>query len=93
MLKTRIWHKDNVHKFQEGDKVVVFRRKKNGHPKYLKDGVVYGVKGINGDDVIISSDGLYGSKIDYKIHKSYLIDIQFIRDELIDELLKGGYNF
>lgn len=85
MEKTKIWHKDHVSNLQTGDRVVVFRRKKNGYPKCLKDGIVYKVKYVNGDDVIIA---LYRSTVDYKIHKSYLIDIQFVRDELIAKLLE-----
>ena len=89
MEKTKLWHKDNVGKFRKGDRVVVFRRKKNGHPKCLKGGIVYTIKGIKGEDVIISSDVLSNFKQDYKIHKSYLIDIQFIRDEIISKIIEG----
>jgi len=90
MEKTRIWHKDHVSNFQKGDKVVVFRRKNSGHPKCLKDGMVYEVKDVNGDDVIITIEGLglFRSQQSFKIHKSYLIDIQFVRDELITKILE-----
>ena len=86
MEKTKLWHKDHVNKFSVGDKVVVFRRKKNGHPKALKDGVIYTVKEIIGDDLMISN-GLVNYNL-HKIHKTYLINVEWIRDEIINQLLK-----
>lgn len=88
MEKTKIWHKDHVSKFKKGDRVVVFRRKKNGHPKCLIDGKVYIVSDIIADDVMIKTDGPFNSQQVYKIHKTYLIDIQWIREELLKEILK-----
>ena len=86
MKKTKVWNKDNV-KFNIGDKVVVFRRKDNGHPKKLKDCNVYTIVDINGDDLWI--DLAHENIIlRYKVHKSYMITIEFIRDELIEIILK-----
>jgi hypothetical protein len=87
MEKTRIWNKDHV-KISVGDRVVVFRRKTNGHPKSLKDGKVYKVLNIIGEDIEVEGDGLFKSTRRVKVHKSYLITIDYIRDELINEILE-----
>lgn len=83
MEKTRIWNKDNV-SFENGDRVVVFRRKKNGHPKILKDGVTYLVKSMIGNDLILE----IGSNRTAKVDRSYLVPIQLVRDEIIRNLLE-----
>jgi hypothetical protein len=82
MERTRIWNKDNVN-FEVGCLVLVFRRKKNGHPKTLTDGVGYFVRQINGEDLVLSDTNRL-----IKVHRSYMIPIEVIRGSLIDELLK-----
>jgi len=82
MEKTRIWNKDNV-SFEIGDRVVVFRRKKNGHPKILKDGVAYLVKSMVGNDLILETDSNL-----VKVNRTYLVPIQFVRDEIIKNLFE-----
>jgi hypothetical protein len=86
MEKTRIWNKDHV-KISVGDRVVVFRRKTNGHPKSLKDGKVYKVLNIIGEDIEVEGEGFFKSVIRIKVHKSYLITIDFVRDELISQII------
>lgn len=83
MEKTKVWNKDHV-TFSIGNKILVFRRKPNGHPRLLKDGKIYTIIDINGDDLLIDSE----IKSRIKVHKSYMIPIEFLRDELIQILLK-----
>jgi hypothetical protein len=87
MEKTKVWNKDNV-TFNIGDRVLVFRRKNNGHPRFLKDGTVYVIADKNGDDLLIDANGRYKSINRVKVHKSYMIPIEFVRDELIKILLE-----
>ena len=88
MEKTRIWNKDHV-KISVGDRVVVFRRKTNGHPKSLKDGKVYKVLNIIGEDIEVEGEAYFKSVIRVKVHKSYLITIDYMRDEIINKLLES----
>lgn len=76
-------------KFQVDDEVIVYRRKKNGHPRGLKDGEVYIVTLVENDVLILSqpsSDGI-GWLQRGKVHSSYLIKKSDFRDIKINELL------
>ena len=84
-----IWNlKDNIKRgyitFQEGDVVVVFRRKSNGYPNRIKDGVEYEVKSVS-DDSLFVSNGEYLQTI--KVHKTYMIQKSMIRDFKINSIL------
>jgi len=75
--------------FKIGDEVIVFRRKKNGYPRGLKDGVSYFVREIHNDIIIIgehSSDGI-GFKFLRKIHRTYIISKIKLRDLKIESIL------
>jgi len=77
-------------RYQVGDEVVVVRRKKNGHPRSLKDDVVYIVRNIENDNLIVSqhsSDGV-GFLQSVKVHCSYVCNKSLLRDIKIDEILK-----
>lgn len=85
----RITIKDGIRmgdiSYQPGDKVVLVRRKKNGYPKALSDGVVYKVDSIENDNIIIRKPKPGINNI--KVHRSYLAPISFIRNEIIKSIL------
>lgn len=92
MERTRIWIKDGIErkniKFSVGQQVLCFRRKKSGYPKSLEDGVRYRIKEIINDSLVLThSENPYNQK-DFKVHRTYLIPIEVVRDEIINELLK-----
>lgn len=87
MEKSKIWAKDRlkISDFQVGQKVLLIRRKINGHPKGIKDNQFYEIKRIENDCLILKS----GKSIppEFKVHFSYFISIQLLRNETIDDLL------
>jgi len=87
MDKTKI--KDGIRigdiEYKIGDSVVLVRRKKNGYPKALSDGVVYKVDSIENDNIIIRKPKSGINSI--KVHRSYLAPISFLRNEIIESLL------
>ena len=96
MKRSKIWIRDAIQngmvKYYTGQKVVIFRRKANGYPRSMKDGVVYRVKYPLLDDLVLIEDIDHEAhkflKIrEYKVNKSYVIPIEFLRDELISEIL------
>jgi hypothetical protein len=97
MERTRTWIKDGIDRsrieFFVGQKVFVFRRKPSGHPRALKDGVPYYIKRIENDCLVLYQEGqsptaaLFQPK-EYKVHRTYLIPIEYLRDEIINDLLK-----
>jgi len=96
MKRSKIWIRDAIKnglvKYYTDQKVVVFRRKVNGYPRSMKDGVVYRVKYSLLDDLVLIEDIDHEAhkflKIrEYKVNKSYVIPIDFLRDELISEIL------
>lgn len=73
-----------------GDEVVVVRRKKNGHPRNLKDGISYIIRDIENDNLIVaehSSDGI-GFLQPIKVHKTYVCNKSLLRDIKINDILK-----
>lgn len=76
--------------FIEGDEVMVFRRKPNGHPRGLNDDEFYIVQKIENDSLIVaqhSSDGV-GFLQPVKVHKTYMISKRFLREIKINSILK-----
>jgi len=60
MEKSKVWIKDrlSISDYQVGQKVRVFRRKKNGYPNAMIDGESYLIREIKYDSlVLISLDG------------------------------------
>lgn len=87
VLKDKI--KSGVISFEEGDSVICFWRKGNGYPGSIKDGEVYTVKNVEGDHLYIhkhSSDGI-GWMQQIRIHKTYMIPIQVLRDIKLNSVL------
>jgi hypothetical protein len=95
MDKTRIWIKDELDsgqlKFEEDQIVIVYRRKKNGYPSHIEDGKLYKVIKINGDILYliipnISIDN--GISREFKVHRTFVIPIYYLRNEIINEILQ-----
>jgi hypothetical protein len=75
--------------YVKGDKVVLFRRKSNGYPKGIKDGIEYTIRGIYGDGIEValnSSDGV-GWLQSIKVHRSYMITKYVLREFKLTKLL------
>ena len=72
------------------DEVVVVRRKQNGYPHKLKDDVVYIVRQIENDNLIIAQHSLDGKGFlpQIKVHRTYVCNKSLLRDIKIDEILK-----
>lgn len=71
--------------FELNEEVVLFKRKKNGYPNNISDDLVYIVDEIEGDYLFIYEKG---SKNMYKIHKTYMINKETLRDIKINHILK-----
>jgi hypothetical protein len=92
MEKTKTWIKDGISRnnieFFVGQKVVVFRRKLNGYPKGLKDGILYHISKIENDCLVVYQSKSNQVSKEYKVHRTYLIPIEYLRNEIINDLLK-----
>lgn len=69
-----------------GDCVIVFRRKANGYPKKLKDGVMYYVTSLWGESMKVHEDP--NARDGYKVHKSFIIQKDTLRELRLEELFK-----
>ena len=58
MEKSKTWITDRltVNDFQTGDTVMLVRRKKNGHPRIIKDNTPYKIKRIENDCLVLFRD-------------------------------------
>lgn len=76
--------------FNVGDEVICFRRKPNGHPRAIKDNVVYTIKEVNDDGhlhvAMRSNDGI-GWMQTIRVHKYYMIRRDLLRDIKLDSIL------
>jgi hypothetical protein len=76
--------------FKEGDEVVCFNRKSNGHPKSIKESVTYVVKGVDLDGHLMvhqrSGNGI-GFLQPIRVHKIYMIPKIILRDIKLNNLL------
>ena len=76
--------------YNVGDEVTILRRKKNGHPRSIKDGVTYIVKSIDMDGHITvaqhSSDGV-GFLQPIRVHKMYLMNKSLLREIKLNSIL------
>ncbi len=90
MKKTKLWLADAISfnriRFEAGQKVVLFRRKKSGYPKQIEDSKLYTIKSVIYDDLIVYDDSVKYKE--FKIHSSYFIPVDYSRNEVIDEILK-----
>ena len=88
ILKDRI--KRGFISFEEGDEVVCFNRKVNGHPRSIKDGVTYIIKSVDGDGHLTvaehSLDGV-GFLQPFRVHKIYMIPKSTLRDIKLNSIL------
>lgn len=103
-MRSKVWIKDKIRKgeinFHKGQKVTIFRKKKNGYPKNLNIGDTYLVKSKVVDHLYLVENGsfdnhngnlIYNFKsTPIKIHTSYVIPISFLRSIKIEEILKQG---
>lgn len=74
----------------EGDKVVIFRRKKSGYPKAILDGVEYTVRHTDNESLRVavhSSDG-HGWMQPIKVHRSYMVPKNIWRDWKLSLILE-----
>ena len=71
------------------DEVVILKRKSNGHPRSIKDGVSYFIKGIDADGHLHvrekSGDG-HGWMQPIRVHKMYMINKSVLRDIKLNSL-------
>ena len=78
-------------KYNIGDEVFCFRRKKNGYPMSIKDNNRYFIKRLINDDRLSiachSSDNI-GWLQHINIHKTYVIPRSEFRDIVIDKILE-----
>ena len=94
MEKSKTWITDRLtaNDFQTGDTVMLVRRKKNGHPRAIKDNTPYKIKRIENDCLVLFRDGSVSATLfqpkEFKVHFSYFLNTQTVRDEIINELLK-----
>ncbi len=87
--------KDKIKKglisYNVGDEVEIYKRKSNGHPRSIKDGITYIIKHIDFDGHIIvaqhSSDGI-GFLQSIRVHKMYMMNKSVLRDMKINSILK-----
>lgn len=87
--KTKIWIKDNIKitDFQVGQLIIVARRKPNGYPHSLIDDASYQIKRIEKEYLIVHNLK-FRTPNELKVHYSYCLNSQLMRDEIINDLLK-----
>lgn len=76
--------------YSVGDSVVVFRRKKSGHPRGIKDGIVYTIKRVDNDSIEVathSSDGI-GWNQPMRVHKTFMISMNTLREYKLKKILE-----
>jgi hypothetical protein len=74
--------------YEVGQNVIVVRRKKNGYPRSLIDNQPYQIKRIENDCLILQNlKSRTPSEI--KVHFSYCLNLQLMRDEIIKDILKN----
>lgn len=71
--------------FNIGDIVVIYRRKKNGYPNSILDGVEYRVGAVPGESLVLYRDNPMQRA---KIHKTYMIHKHIWRDMKLSLLLE-----
>lgn len=68
-----------------GNEVIVYRRKKNGYPKFLKDDIFYIITDILTDGHLYLRESNKNSP--KKVHKKYVINKSILRDIKLDYIL------
>lgn len=89
MRKDRVWIRDAINKgevnFYIGQKVVLYRRKASGYPKFLDENQTYIIKYLSSEDVTIQEET---HRKMWKLNRTFLIPKDKCRDILISEILK-----
>lgn len=69
--------------FNIGDEVICFNRKQNGHPRGIKDNIIYTIKNMDPDGhlhvAMRSNDGI-GWMQTIRVHKTYMINKSELRN-------------
>ena len=87
LIKDQI--KKGLMSYNIGDEVTIYRRKSNGYPASIKDGVVYTIKRVENDAIYVaihSSDGV-GWLQPIKVHKTYMINKMALRNIKLNSIL------
>lgn len=88
-MRSKTWVKDRYFEYKQGDIVKLVRKKENGHPRALSFGVSYKVLKVENEDLFVQELNSEELRIT-KVNKNYLIPVEKLRDELINEILKNG---
>ncbi len=94
MKRNRVWIRNAINKgevhFHSEQKVVLYRRKASGYPKFLDENKTYVVMFVGTEDVIIEEEvnNKYEQPKRWKLNKTFLIPKDKCRDILISEILK-----
>lgn len=76
--------KRGIISFQKNECVYVFRRKRNGHPRALKDNIGYFILSEDSDSLfVIQTDGVAA----IKVHKTYMVNKKTLRDIKLNLIL------
>lgn len=66
--------------YQVGDEVVIFKRKKNGHPRSIKDDTTYIIKKIDYDGHLHVIPKNFNIVHATRVHKMYMIQLSILRE-------------
>ncbi len=88
VIRDRI--KKGLISYNIGDEVTIYKRKSNGYPRAIKDGVVYIIKKIDLDGHMMvaqhSLDGV-GFLQPIRVHKMYMMNKSLLRDIKLNSIL------
>ena len=74
--------------YNEGDEVIVYKRKQDGHPRALKDDVIYTIYRVEVDGhLLVREKQGTGWSQNIKVHKKYMISKTQLRDIKLDSIL------
>lgn len=83
--------KRGIISFQKNECVYVFRRKRNGHPRALKDNIGYFILSEDSDSLFVfQTDGTESSNTTpqlIKVHKTYMVNKKTLRDIKLNLIL------
>lgn len=76
--------------YSVGDDVVLIKRKSSGYPAAILDNIVYNVRVVGDDYIMVSthSNNGVGWLSPIKVHKTYMVQPCVLRDIKIDGILK-----
>jgi hypothetical protein len=88
IIKDKI--KRGIISYNVDDEVICFCRKSNGHPRSIKDGIIYTVKNLDSDGHIYvaeNSSDEFGWLQQIRVHKTYMIPQYVLRDIKLNSIL------